>query len=302
MRLFVTGITGFVGRAVARELIGCGYDLVALVRDRGQAESLRSLRITPVVGDLARPSTYATAMADGSGVVHLAAEIATQRNGRKVWATNVHGTRALVRTACDTGQERFLFMSTVVTGEAHGRILSEDSDLVADTVYGRSKREGERLVIEAARAGRINGVILRPSHIYGAGGWYGDIVRAMRRRLFMIPGSGENWWDAVHVDDVAQAVRACLESPTPAEICHIVDDDPITMNEFFGRTAAALGQRAPGHVPVWLAKLVKGGDPIRAAVRSARSTNAKIKARYALRLRYPSSVEGIRDTIQQLVR
>ena len=88
-------------------------------------------------------------------VIHLAAEIASQRDEDKVREVNVEGTRRLL-AACVAlaGAEpasgpRFVFSSTVVTGDAHGALLSEEAPLPVRTPYGRSKQEGERLVLES---------------------------------------------------------------------------------------------------------------------------------------------------------
>ena len=88
--------------------------------------------------------------------MHLAAEIATQRDADQIHEVNVEGTRRLLEAAEAAGVKRFVFVSTVVTGEADGRILREDEPLPVQTAYGRSKQEGERLVRESelARRGR----------------------------------------------------------------------------------------------------------------------------------------------------
>ena len=60
-----------------------------------------------------------------------------------------------------------VFASTVVTGDAHGELLTEDTPLPVETPYGRSKQEGERLVLDCG----LPAVVIRPSHVYGPGGW-----------------------------------------------------------------------------------------------------------------------------------
>ena len=79
-------------------------------------------------------------------VIHLAAEIASQRNQAKVNATNVDGTRRVVEAAGAAGRPKLVFCSTVVTGEANGELLEPGRPLPVETPYGRSKQEGERIV------------------------------------------------------------------------------------------------------------------------------------------------------------
>lgn len=54
-----------------------------------------------------------------------------------------------------------VFVSTVVTGDAHGELLDEGSILPVHTAYGRSKQRGEELIRESG----LPSVIIRPSHV-----------------------------------------------------------------------------------------------------------------------------------------
>jgi nucleoside-diphosphate-sugar epimerase len=232
-----------------------------------------------VAGDLAEPVTLVSAVADAApdGVLHLAAEIASQRNAAKVWTVNVEGTRALL-TACRTlaTPPRVVFTSTVVTGDAGGALLTEDEPLPVVTPYGRSKQEGERMLAESG----LPYVIVRPSHVYGPGGWYADelVARLRQPGRFCVIGKGTNLWDVVHVDDVTTALLAALTTLPAGEIYHCVDDTPIAYYDFMALTARTLGLGAPRRIPAALARLIAGGAAVEAVVRSARSSNAKLKA------------------------
>src|ERR1700743_3614854 len=159
MKAFVTGASGFVGRAGCAELLARGHPVTALVRRPGSEPA----GTTAVQGDLTHADPVSRALEDAAPdcVIHLAAEIATQRDLAKIEEVNVHGTSRLIG-ACETATAaRFIFMSTVVTGDAGGALLDEESVLPVQTEYGRSKQRGEALVRESG----LHSVILRPSHI-----------------------------------------------------------------------------------------------------------------------------------------
>ncbi|MGH9060803.1 MAG: NAD-dependent epimerase/dehydratase family protein, partial [Acidimicrobiales bacterium] len=291
MKALVTGASGFVGHAVCAELIARGHSATALVRRPGSEPP----GTRPGAGDLSDEQVRAeiVARAEPDWVIHLAAEIATQRDEAKLREVNVEGTRRLLAACRARPGVRLLFCSTVVTGDAAGVVLDEDTTLPVQTAYGRSKQEGERLVRDSG----LDTVILRPSHVYGAGGWYAEeIVKRLRQpgRLVVI-GRGENWWDVVRVEDVAGACVLAAEQAPAGALYHVVDDRPIRYREFAGLTASALGVGAPRSVPVWLARLTTGRDPVTAVTRSARSSNQRIKAQLGWSPRFPTADVGVPD-------
>ena len=296
MRVLVTGASGFVGRAVCRELIARKHDVLALVRRPGsEPEGTR-----PVIGDLTAPAHLHASLAEHSPecVVHLAAEIASQRDPQKVHDVNVEGTRQLIDAAEKARVKRFVFASTVVTGEAHGRLLREDDPLPVETAYGRSKQEGERMVRES----RMQGIVVRPGHVYGPGGWYEAefVHRLQQPGRFAVIGRGDNFWDVVHVDDVAVVLAEAVGRAKDGALYHVADDEPLTYYEFVKLTADALGVGPPRRIPAGVARVVAGRDPVKAVVRSARTSNERVKQELKWEPRFPSAQVGVPDAVAKI--
>jgi len=303
-RILVTGATGFIGTAVLpllRERFP-EATLGALVRSERSAATLGQRGINLVRADLADPPLKLSAAVRGftpDVIVHLAAEIASSRNTTAIRKTNVEGTRRLAEAARGLDCFRcFLYTSTVVTGDAAGRMLTETDDIPLETDYGRAKHEAERILRDMS----LPVTIIRPSHVYGPGGWFASVVADMRKGFFRVPGRGDNWWDVVHVDDVASAIVLAIAAAPPRSVYHVVDDEPVHMDEFFQEVARLCGRRGVGHAPVFLARLLRGRGAIAAALRSARSSNARIKAELGWTPRYPSYREGLAATIDALTR
>jgi nucleoside-diphosphate-sugar epimerase len=296
VKAFVTGASGFLGHAVCAELLAREHEVTALVRRPGSEPA----GTTAAAGDLgdAEALERAVERARPDWVIHLAAEIATQRDQRKIDEVNVNGTRRLLDACHAVGGTRFVFVSTVVTGDAGGALLDEDSSLPVETAYGRSKQQGEQLVRDSG----VPGVIIRPSHVYGPGGWYAEeiVKRLGQPGRFVVIGSGENWWDVVRVEDVASACITAAERAPDGALYHVVDDEPITYYDFVAATAAALGVGSPRRIPAWLARRVAGDGPVRAVVRSARSSNARIVRELGWRPSYPSAQVGVPDAVAKL--
>jgi nucleoside-diphosphate-sugar epimerase len=296
MRVLVTGASGFVGGAACRTLADRGHEVQALVRRPGSEPA----GAAPVSGDLADADSLQAALADArpEAVLHLAAEIASQRSAERIEEVNVRGTERLVAAAEAAGVRRLVFTSTVVTGDAKGALLSEDSPLPVETAYGRSKQTGEQLVLGST----LEGIVIRPSHVYGPGGWYaGELIPLLERPgRFAVIGSGENLWDVVHVDDVAAACADALERAEPGALFHCADDEPITYYEFMALTARELGTKPPRRIPAAIARLAAGRDTVVALTRSARSSNSRLKSGLNWSPRYPTARDGVPAAIAAL--
>jgi nucleoside-diphosphate-sugar epimerase len=302
MRTLVTGASGFIGSVLCRQLLARGEDVAALVRRPGSEPA----GTRAVLGDLGDGDGLLETLAAErpDRVIHLAAEIASQRDERKLREVNVGGTERLlaacsaIAASAPSGPPRLVLCSTVVTGEAHGALLTEEEPLPVDTPYGRSKQECERLLLQSG----LPGMVIRPSHVYGPGGWYADelLPRLRQPGRFAVIGRGENLWDVVHVEDVAAALVLAADCAAPGSIYHVVDDQPISFYDFMALTADALGVGPPRRVPAGLARLIAGANAVDAVVRSARSSNLKIKRELGWRPRFPSAREGVADAVARL--
>jgi nucleoside-diphosphate-sugar epimerase len=296
VKVFVTGASGFLGHAVSAELLAREHEVVALVR----RPSSQPAGTTPVHGHLADAGALERALLEAKpeAVIHLAAEIATQRDPSKIDEVNVNGTRRLLDACAAVDGLRFVFVSTVVTGDARGGVLDEQSTLPVETAYGRSKQQAEKLVRDSG----LTNVIIRPSHVYGAGGWYAEeIVKRLRQPgRFAVIGSGENLWDVVRVEYVASACVTAAERAPDRSVYHVVDDAPLTYYEFVALTATALGVGPPRRIPAWLARRVAGDGPVRAVMRSARSSNQRLKRELSWQPRFPTAKVGVPDAVQKL--
>ncbi len=188
------------------------------------------------------------------------------------------------------GGSKVVFCSTVVTGDAGGRLLDEATPLPIQTPYGASKQRGEAMLGKSG----LDVAIIRPGHIYGPGGWYASevVVRLRQPGRIAVVGSGENWWDPVHVEDVAGALTDAAERARPGTLLHCADDEPLSYYDFVAATATELGVGPPRRIPGAIARLVAGSGPVATVTRSARTSNARLKAELGWSPRWPNSTGG----------
>ena len=187
-RVFVTGGTGLIGRALVQRLIGRGDQVVALARSEAAAADLAGLGADVARGDLLDEHALADGLR-GSAVAYNVAGVNTlcPTDPAPLYRVNRDGARGIVRAAAAAGVRRLVHTSSAATlGEAEGTIGREDSphrgSFLSD--YERSKTEGEQAVVEEAARTGLDVVLVNPSSVQGPGrtGGTGRILLALLDR------------------------------------------------------------------------------------------------------------------------
>jgi NADH dehydrogenase len=245
-RAFVTGGTGFVGRAVVQALRAEGCAVRCLVR-RGSERDLHGFgAIERIEGDVMSRESLEQGMAGCDAVIHLVGII---REHASVGATfeRVHtqGTINVLEAAAAVGARRYLHMSALGTRAG------------ARSRYHRTKWAAE----EAVRASPVPWTIFRPSIIYGRGDGFVTVLARMIERLPVVPviGAGRQRLQPVPVAHVAQGfVRALSLDTSVKHTYEVGGPEPVTMVDFIDRVAAAMGRRRPlkAHAPLGLVRAV----------------------------------------------
>lgn len=169
VRAIVTGGLGFVGRALARRLVGGGAEVVLLDAAAGAAPAGTRL----VVGDICDPELLRNVVCPGDVVFHLAAIRAGQGEHEFELAlrVNLDGSRALLEACRAAGGVRFVFASTLAVfgGRAGSETVDDGTRPTPRTTYGATKAAVELLVGDYTRKGFVDGrvgrlatVIIRP--------------------------------------------------------------------------------------------------------------------------------------------
>jgi UDP-glucose 4-epimerase len=212
MSIFVTGATGFVGRAVVRELVRTGRPVLALVRQPALLEE----GISGAAVDLATGTGLADLpWEDCDGILHLAAAGVKQASRRldEAIAVNVLGTQRLL-DVISRQQQPF----PLVFARTYYEDFLEQLPLLRENPYVVTKAAGTSLV--RAWAGRHPEwpvAAARVFQVYGPGDDPNNllpyVVQSLRSGQQINMGSGRAVKDWIHVDDAAAAIcaiSACL--------------------------------------------------------------------------------------------
>ena len=249
MKVLVTGVTGLLGNNIARVLLSRGRAVRGLTRSRGPSPALDGLDVELVRGDVRNPESVRAALRGCGAVIHAAAETRQWPTALRHYEDNIVGTRGVLEAAAAEGVERFVHVSTVNvflrgTKESPGTEEREFGGGPRTPGYVQSKILAQRLVLEAARAGRVPALVVNPSFMIGPHDYKPSsgrlIVSSYRKRFLPVPPGGRNF---VHVRDAAEAAVNALERGRLGE-CYILAHENLTYGEFFDALGEAAGRRA----------------------------------------------------------
>jgi nucleoside-diphosphate-sugar epimerase len=251
-RILVTGAAGFVGTHFCRRLTAAGYAVTGLARKMPtDADAVPGVRY--VTGDIRdRASLSPNDFADCGAVLHLVGIIAEVRGqGQTFQSVHVDGTRHILDAA------RSAWEGTERSGRPFVYLSAQGASSASKSEYARTKAEAERLV----QASGLPFVIFRPSIVLGKGAEFLKQMEGLIRRppltpvplpFIPIPGNGRNRFQPVHVDDLADAVLACLTTPAArGQTFPIGGEDTVTFDELMNAIQAKIGVRKPlFHAPM----------------------------------------------------
>lgn len=249
---FVTGVSGFVGSAVARRLLDEGMAVRALVRSNSNRANLQGLDVDVVEGDIRDVVTLRRAMKSVRYVFHVAADYRLWApDPSEIIATNVEGTRAVMTAALENNVERIVYTSSVATlrPASDGTSVDETAPLSegdAIGAYKKSKVLAERLVERMIADDRLPAVIVNPSTPIGPR----DVRPTPTGRIIIeaacgrMPAYVDTGLNLVHVDDVAAGHVQALRTGRVGER-YILGGENMTLGRMLEEIAGLAGRRAP---------------------------------------------------------
>ena len=303
MKVFVTGATGFVGSHVAQELSRRGADLRILVRSTSKLANLEGIAAETVVGDLLQVDALRSALSGCDAVMHVAADYRLWvTDPERMHATNVTGTRELLRLAREQGVPRVVYTSSVATIGffSDGRLADEATPVsIANMIghYKRSKYLAEQEAISAAQAGQ-QVIILNPTTPIGPGDIKptptGRIIVDFLNRKF--PAYMDTGLNLVDVAEIARTHVNALETGRPGER-YILGGENLTLKQLLDKMSAITGLPSPTvRVPHSVAMLFALWDQTFTGKLLGREPRATVEAvRMGKKMMFVSSAKAERE-------
>ena len=268
MNILITGGTGFIGSRLALRAHQNGHQVKVLGKENTPAEAQnkklldeKGIKIFLTgVDDLESISN----LLNGIDIVfHLAAAQHEMNIPDKVfWDVNVEGTRNLLNASVNNKIKRFIHGSTIgVYGILNGKI-DENSFCNPDNIYGKTKLEGERLVL--SYKDKLSVAVIRIPETYGPGDRrLLKLFKAIQKKVFFKIGNGKNLHHLIYVEDLVDAFLLAAENNNAAgELFLLSGPKPVSTDEMIKTIAHSVGSPDPKIriplTPLWiLATLVE---------------------------------------------
>ncbi len=200
----VFGGSGFIGRNVVRELAQRGWRVRVGVRRPHLSQFLRPMgavgQIQLCQVNIRHRASIADALKGADAVINLVG-VLFQEGANGFAAVQSAGAATIAQLAAEAGIENFVHVSAI------------GADAQSDSLYARTKGEGEEAVMNAVQTATI----LRPSIVFGQEDKFFNRFATMATTTPFTPlpliDGGKARYQPVYVDDVADAVCAALEQP-----------------------------------------------------------------------------------------
>lgn len=247
-KLLFTGGTGFLGYN-AKPVLDKMYEVTTIgITDRDELKANFAKEV-PVL-----PCKYNIVL-HAAGKAHIYPK--TPEEVQSFYDINYLGTVNLCKALEKVGVPRaFVFISTAgVYGIENGDYVTEDTPLLGEQPYQKSKIMAEQFLTEwCGERGVILG-ILRPSLMVGknAPGNLGAMVNGIKAGKYLSINHGKARKSLLMAEDIARLVPLVAEKGGIFNVC---DDEHPSFGQLEELIAKQLGKHKPVSIPYWFAKCI----------------------------------------------
>ena len=280
MSVLITGISGFIGSHLARELVEDGYDVYGMIRHVSRS-SVRVLepvldKIRFIEGELTEFHSVRSVISSTSprAVIHLGALTPVRYSFEDPFPyakINFEGTMNVAHAILEVSPNTRLVAAS--TAEVYGwqphQPLLEDAKLNPSSPYAVSKTAADQYLRMAMKVYQLKATVLRCNNTYGRQGEKGFLVEyiidAMMAGGPVYIGAPDHIRDYMLVDDHVDAyLRALRDENAAGEVFNVSPGNPVTNMQLAKKLGEIIGFKG---------RVVEGSYPPGYPIRPASAEN-----------------------------
>jgi uncharacterized protein (TIGR01777 family) len=302
MRIFLTGATGLIGRALAASLAADGHEVVAL--SRGAAPEGLPAGTKVVTGDPSVAGPWQEELARCDGCVNLAGEPVaggrwTDERRKRIRDSRVLSTRNVASVVGAGGPGVLVNGSAIGYYGARGDEVIDETFPAGNDFLGHVALEWEEATRAAARRARVvlvrTGIVLSPD-----GGALPKLVLPFKMLAGGPIGDGGFWQSWIHVADQVGILRLALEDPLAQGPVNATAPDPVRNRDLARSLGRVLRRPSLLVAPAFAVRAVLG-EMAEVVLASQRVVPSRALA-LGYRFRWPSLEPALRDLLLQETR
>ncbi|MFN8015303.1 MAG: NAD(P)-dependent oxidoreductase [Acidimicrobiia bacterium] len=224
MKVFVTGATGLLGKAIVEKLVKDGYETKSLVHATAIDKNDPMSKTEIVWGNLLNESDHEDYLKTCDAVVHCAWNFSRSNDIKEYEKTNIKPALSLMRAAKQLDINKFITISSVsvygLEPADNGKAFDENSEFCsyddAMDVYPRAKQKCEIEMSKLAKEIGMELVIIRPGLLYSDE--VPPVKKSIKGKVSLFAGFGQNHLPYIHVDSVANLVEKVLEDKSENDV------------------------------------------------------------------------------------
>lgn len=247
----VTGVAGFLGSAVARQLAAQGRKVRGVARSSSARTNLGDFPGELVEADLRDPAGVARAMQGVGELYHVAADYRLwARDPEEIVRNNVAMTETVMRAALAAGVGRIVHTSSVATLlPLDGGVADETRPATPEQAVGAYKRAkvlAERIVERMVAEEGLPAVIVNPSTPIGPR----DARPTPTGRILVecatgkMPAYVDTGLNLVHVEDVAAGHLLAAEKGVAGRR-YVLGGQDVSLGQMLADICALVGRKPP---------------------------------------------------------
>ncbi len=220
MRVFLTGANGWIGSAIARDLLEAGHSVVGLVRSEESGATLADAGVTPLLGALSDFDILRLGADGADGIIHTAFGLDFSD-----YARLSREDSEAIETFGEvySGSDRPIIVTHGLGTLPAGETFTEDARPAVIPDYPRAS---EQTAFALAERG-LRASVVRPARsVHGVGERHGFVPQlaeiAREKGVSAYVGEGQSPWPAIHRSDAARVFRLALERGVGNEAYHAV--------------------------------------------------------------------------------